>query len=53
MNFRSHPIRQHADALMKYKHIVNTPTLNNVLTSRNKRRQQCPLSDQTDAFVDK
>ena len=53
MNLRSHSRHQHAGALMKYKHIVNKPTLNNVWASRNEQRQQRTVSDQTDAFVDK
>ena len=53
MNFWNHLRRQHADAFMKFKLIVNKPTLDNVLASRNKRGQQCPVSDQTDALVDK
>ena len=38
---------------MKYKHIVNKPTLNNVLDSRNGRKQQCPVFERTDTFIDK
>ena len=53
MKFRSHLRRQYAEALMRYKHNVNAYTINIFLASMNERRQKCPLSDQTGAFVDK
>ena len=50
MNFRSHSRRHPDDAGIGYNHIVNKPTLNHVLASRHKRRQNFPISDRTDAY---
>ena len=38
------------DICIRYIHIVNRPTLNNVLARRNKRRQIFPVSDRTDSY---
>ena len=50
MNFQSHSRRNPVDALIRYNNIVNKAALNNVLASRHKQRQNCPVSDLTDAY---
>ena len=39
-----------AHTIISYNHMVNNPTLNNVLASKHERRQHCPVSDQTDTY---
>ena len=50
MNFRSHTRRHPAAALIRYNHILNKTTFNNVLASSHKRRHNLPVSDQTNAY---
>ena len=50
MKLPSHSRRQPADAIIRYIHIVNTPTLNNVLDIRHEQRHNCPVSDRMDAY---
>ena len=50
MNFEIHSRRQPDDALIRYIHIVNQPTLNNVVASWYKQKKNLPVSDRTDAY---
>ena len=50
MNLSSHSRRQNSDALIRYNHILNKQTLNNILDISQEQRHNIPIYEQTNAY---